>query len=58
MKQKNPERGGADIFFRKTAHSDRLLGRAILGLRTEEEAEVIIDGQSRTVIIEAIRQVA
>ena len=34
------------------------LGSAILGLRTEEEAEVIIDGKPRTVIIEAIRQAA
>ncbi len=34
------------------------LGSAILGLRTEDETEVVIDGKPRTVIIEAIRAAA
>ncbi len=34
------------------------LGSAILGLRTEDETEVVIDGKPRTVVIEAIRAAA
>ena len=34
------------------------LGAAILGLRTEDETEVIIDGKLRTVIVELIRKAA
>ena len=34
------------------------LGEAIMGLRAEDETEVVIDGITRTVIVESIERVA